>query len=222
MRTADLALKKLFEVNKLYFFLVFCGLGFFQAWYLNNHVLTGKVYYQTMGEQVSVERIGHFLALRDKLVIIGYGLIPLIFLFKVTLIAMCMNIGSLFFDYEIGFGKIFGITIVSELVFVAANYLKILVLAFFKPVMVVSDVNLFYPLSLMNLAEDPASMEKWLYYPFLTINLFEVAYVLFFALGIRYLTGKTYRETLKYTAISYGAGLAVWIGFVMFLSISFS
>lgn len=209
------------QIDKRLFFLLLCVLVFSNNVILNNFILTDKVFYQTLGEQLSVNRISEYLSLREKLKVIGYFFIPVALVIKLLLIAMCINIGALFADYEIGFGKIFKITVLSEIVFIIGNLIRSFILFFFMDVQKLSDAQQFYPFSVMNLV-NANSIEKWLHYPLVTLNIFEVAYVFICALGVSHITGKPYASALKFTAITYGIGLIVWLCFIVFLSINFT
>lgn len=222
MNNLAITYSRIFErADKRIFFLVVCGLVFINNYLMNNLVLTDHLYYQSFGEQVAMSRIEQYLAIREKLQYIGYFFIPLAVVIKLLLIAMCLNIGALFADYNISFGKLFKIAILSEVVFILGNAVRLVVLLFFKDVQSLNDIQRFYPLSIMSLA-NPSDFEKWLHYPLITINFFELFYVLVIAMGISYVTQKSYSSSLKFSLASYGAGLLVWMCFIVFLSINYS
>ncbi|HEX8461729.1 MAG TPA: hypothetical protein VF623_09875, partial [Segetibacter sp.] len=83
------------------------------------------------------------------------------------------------------------------------------------------DIQFFYPLSLtqlLNLTQFPS----YLIYPLQQLNLFELAYWLLIAAGIKAHTEKTFKQSLKVVTSSYGVALGIWILFVVFIQLQFT
>jgi len=78
------------------------------------------------------------------------------------------------------------------------------------------DLQQYYPLSYINFL-DLSKLQPWLIYPLQTINLFEVAYFFVLVYGLWKLLKNNYWKSFEIVAVSYGTGLFIWIGFVMFL-----
>lgn len=81
------------------------------------------------------------------------------------------------------------------------------------------DIQQFYPLSYINFL-DIENIEPWLIYPLQTINLFEIAYFFVLVYGVHKLLKNNYWKSFEITAASYGTGLVIWLGLVMFLTLN--
>ena len=82
------------RVNNFIFFL---SLSFLIAIinYLSSTLISDDLYYNSLGEQLTYDKIDEFLDHQEKWFWLGYALIPVIYLIKFTLIAFCLNVGIL-------------------------------------------------------------------------------------------------------------------------------
>lgn len=214
-------LRPYFSFSKGIFFLFLCLINTIVIYMYGELVLTDDIYYQTYGEKMAMERIENFLEVQRRFNWVGYILLPFILLIKISFTAFCLNVGVLFANLKIGFGKLFRISLVAELIFVVGNLIKTLWLGFFSNAGNLTEIQYFYPLSLINLFS-PESIKSWFIYPVITANLFELFYMLALGLGIHWTIKRPYGQTLTLVAASYGTGLLVWAVFVVFLSINLS
>lgn len=220
----NLALKypRVFEFDKRFFFVILCLLYAVNTFIFNELLITKQVYYQTFGEQIALQRIDEVFEFREHWKWIGYAIIPLMLLIKISFTAVCLNIGTMFAGYEISFKKLFQIALIAETIFLIGALSKSLWLLLFREVHVLQDVQYFYPMSLLTFVNDSASIERYLVYPLQTINLYEAAYWFALALGLHWALGKSFRSAFTLTAVSYGTGLLIWMIFIVFLSINIS
>jgi hypothetical protein len=210
-----------FKFDKRLFFLLLCLLMFANNYFTREYIVTKDVFYRTFGEQVAVERINQYLNLREKVKWIVFALMPVILLIKISLITLCIDAGTEFADYKVGFKKIFRVVLVAESVFIVATFVRTLGLYFFANINVMQDIQRYSPFSLASIF--PAkNFPSWLSYPLLTVNLFEVAYVIVLSLGMSHILQKSFRESLKLVSLSYGLGLLIWMVTIVFLTINFS
>ena len=79
----------------------------------------------------------------------------------------------------------------------------------------------YYPLSYINFL-DLEKIQPWLIYPLKTINLFEIAYFFVLVYGLWKLLKNKFSKSLEIVAVSYGSGLVIWLGLVMFLTLNMS
>ncbi len=162
---------------------------------------------------------------------LSYAIIPVFYAVKLCLVACCLSIGTFFINNRFEFKKMWGVALVAEFVFIVPTILKILWFAFIQTDYTLKDLQLFYPLSLLNLF-DVGSVEPWLLYPLQVFNVFEVVYWLLLAWGVaaplppegEFVTSQeiTFGAGLQLVLVSYGSGLLVWVALVMFLTLSYS
>jgi hypothetical protein len=213
-------ISRILSVKGRYYFLILCGLIAFNIFLSNEFIMTRKVYYQTFGEQVALERIDRFFKIRDQLQWLSYAFVPVILLLKVSFVAVCIDIGMLFTKGEgIQFRKLFRAALVSEFIFVTALYIKTGWLTLVADVRTLYDIQKFYPFSLRTVFPDAPD---WLAYPLLTANLFELAYIASVAACISVIMNQKFGRSLVLTFFSYGTGLLLWMMLIVFLSINLS
>jgi hypothetical protein len=131
-----------------------------------------------------------------------------------------LYIGIFFRDLqnEVTLGKIFNVVIISELVFIAASITKLLWFIFFAGNFTLDEMSFFYPLSLINLFHREEVAIYWIY-PLQTVNIFQVIYVLILALGLSRISSLKKEVADRVVLGAYVPGIAIWIAFIMFLSI---
>lgn len=115
--------------------------------------------------------------------------VPLIYLWKFTVIGFVIWVGCFLFGYRVTFSQCWGIAIVAEYVFLIPEILKIGWFLFFVPDPTYNDIRGFYPLSLMNLF-DYYEMDKRYAYPLRALNLFEPIYWLALVNGVHFFARK--------------------------------
>jgi len=191
------------------------------AWIFDHLYATDTVYYNSLAEQFSVEKIDELLELRSKWSILVYCFIPLFYLIKFTLVAGCIWIGLTMVDSTISFKKIFTVAIQSEAVFLSATLLKIFWLGFGNESDYdLNDIQIFYPFSLLNFF-DTEKIDPLLIYPLQLVNPFEVIYCIVISFKIKQIIKKiSFTKSLKLISLSYGLGVMFWIIFLSFILIS--
>jgi len=137
------------------------------------------------------------------------------------LVALCLSVGVFFYDIErkIAFKKYLRIALTGELVLVLVGLFKFGYFYFIKTDFTLQDLQQYYPLSYINFL-DRTNLQPWLIYPLQTLNLFELAYILVLVLGLRKLLQNTFTKSLEMVAVSYGTGLLIFMGLVMFLTLN--
>mgnify|MGYP003395149940 CR=1 FL=1 len=65
-------------------------------------------------------------------------------------------------------------------------------------------------------------LEPWLIYPLQTLNLFEIAYIIYLSYQIGYLTKTNADNGLKIVSYSYVPALFLWVVVVMFFTLNYS
>lgn len=200
-------------------FLIFCLVAFLLLFANNWLLVTDDIYFDSLGEQLSFERINELIEFNKKWSWVIYPATPLFYLFKVFLVVTCLSIGAFLFRAEISLNSLFKIVLFAEFVFLVPSLIKLIWFGFVNVNYTLGDLQHFSPLSAMSFFER-ADLQPWLIYPLSLINLFEVAYIA----TLSYLLGLTLKsdfiQSLKLVLSSYGVGLMIWVVFIMFLSLN--
>jgi len=152
---------------------------------------------------------------------VGFALSPFILLIKVTAISLVLYMGVLFFNLQkqLSLGMMFRVVTASEMVFVAAGIIKVLWFYFFAGNYTMTDLNFFYPASLINLFS-PEEIDKFWIFPLQTVNLFNLGYLLLLAYGIT-IVGKIDKVSSEKIVVgTYVPALILWITLMLFLSVN--
>ena len=207
------------KTSYYYFLVVFFSLilTVISKYLLNLDELT----YISLSEEFSKQQIENYLKLQSKWNWVGYIILPLVILIRSTLVSICLNIGFFFYDFtnKIKFKQFFRIAVIGEFVLLTAGIFKLVY--FIKTEFSLEQLQQFYPLSYTNFL-DISKLEPWLIYPLQTINLFEIAYFFVLVYGFHNLIKKKYIKSFEIVAVSYGTGLLIWIGLIMFLTLNMS
>lgn len=208
--------------NYLLFFLLIVFnliIVFFTNYLLNTNDLLVNFY----SEELAKDQLEQFLESQQKWAWIGYSILPLLILIRTSLVSFCLSIGLFLYDIEnkINFKQFFRIAVIGEFVLVFVGVFKSLYFYFIKTEYSLQDLQQFYPLSYINFL-DVENIEPWLVYPLQTINLFEITYFFVLVYGMHKLLKNNYWKSFEITAASYGTGLLIWLGLVMFLTLTIS
>jgi len=182
-------------------------------------ILVDEVYYNTFGEQLALERIDDLITAKDEWAWLNFALIPLLVVLQAFLITVCLNIGTLFFSYNIGFKALFKMVLKAMMVFVFASLLMTFIQWQFIEVSTIQDLQNANFMSALWFF-DAENLPIWLTYPISLINLYEIAFWILLSAGISYLLKQSFSESINFVASTYGVGLTVWILLIIFLQIS--
>lgn len=208
--------------NYLLFFLLIVFnliILFFTNYLLNTNDLLVNFY----SEELAKDQLEQLLENQQKWAWIGYSILPLLILIRTSLVSLCLSIGLFLYDIEnkIQFKQFFRIAVIGEFVLVFVGVFKSLYFYFIKIEYTLQDLQQFYPLSYINFL-DVENLEPWLVYPLQTINLFEITYFFVLVYGMHKLLKNNYWKSFEITAASYGTGLLIWLGLVMFITLNIS
>jgi hypothetical protein len=220
METSTRYCEKYLAYNKtlLFVLLVLINISIFIA--NNKYVVTDKLYYNSLIEQLSMERIDSIIHENRKWQYLTVLFIPLVLLIKIGFTAFCLYVGLSFAGLQNSFAELFNISMKAELVFIVASILKFLINILTHRVEVFDDLN-NYPLSLISIT-GTKGIYPWLTYPLQTLNLFELIYWLALAKGLEVTFSRGYSSSLVLVLSSYVIGLVIWILFVMLLTMQFT
>jgi hypothetical protein len=140
---------------------------------------------------------------------------------KTSIISSVLSIGMFFNNNDNSFKKILNIVIKAEFIFLLMPILKIFWFYFFQTDYTLEDIQYFYPLSALNII-GYKELDSWLIYPLQTLNLFEVAYIIYLSYQIGDLTKTNADNGLKIVSYSYVPTLLLWVTVIMFFTLNYS
>jgi len=162
------ALKRLLNINAAILFIALSVVAILILWIRIQLVENETIAYQILQEQ---GRFGLFSVLNS----LKFMSIPFGYAFKLSVTAFILWTGAFIYGYKISFIKMWKIAIISEFVFLVAEFTKIIWLIITPYDITIWDIKAFYPLSLMSLFDISSIPENWVY-PLQSINLFEPLY----------------------------------------------
>ena len=208
------------DQNAWWVFLLLCvGYGAI-TFVQNNYIITKDVYYNTLGEQLTLERIDEMLDSQAKWKWLAYVFTPIIIVIQTGMIAVCINCGTFMMDYKVKFNAIFKVVLKSSVVFLIWKLLMTFIYLFMD-IKVFDDLVKADKFSVAGFVAKDA-LPTWLMYSLSILNIFEVAFWVLLAYGMSRLIEKPFIKSLSFVAMSYGVGLLMWMLFIVFLSLNFS
>jgi hypothetical protein len=203
----------------LYFFVITI-ISILISFSLNYLFLFDSLYFQSFGEKIATDRIAKIIEQSHKWQWLGYVFIPIVVLLRVSFTTICLYTGFFLANFKVRFKDLFKVALLADFVFVLAGLVKLVILIFFKEVNTLNDLQ-FQPMSLMEVF-DRTKVDALLLYPLSLISIFELLYWLTLAWLLSGITERPVGNSLKTVASSYGTGLALWVLFVMFLTVNLS
>jgi hypothetical protein len=198
--------------NQGYFFTLLCLTWFLITFVTSNVLLNDELYFNQFGEQMTYEQIRLLLDFQYKYQWISYLMLPVIYLFKLLLLTIVLLTGTIFWNINVSFKKLFQIALIAEFLFIIPSLVKLFWFLFFETNFDLVDLQTFYPLSILNLI-DIESIPQWSIYPVQLLNVFEVVYWCILAFGISLVAKERWPKMLGLVASSYGVGLFCVGGF---------
>jgi hypothetical protein len=178
------------------------------------------VFFNTYSEQLTYERSMELFSIMRSFSWTSYLLCPLVLIIKFSVVSFVIYIGVFFCDMqkEITIGKVLTVVIGCEAVFVLASATKLLWFIFFAGNYTLNDMSFFYPLSLINLFKQ-SEVAAYYVYPLQTVNLFQVGYIIMLAAGLAKVSSVKRDATDRVILITYLPAIAIWMVFIVFLTI---
>jgi hypothetical protein len=138
--------------------------------------------------------------------------IPIVYLWKFTVIAFVIWVGCFMFGYKVTYGQCWSVVIVSEFVFIVPELIKIGWFLFIERDPTFAQVRAFYPLSLMNVV-DYFEVGKRYVYPLKALNIFEVLYWTVLVSGVHFFARKKKKVAWLIVTFSYILLFFFWLLF---------
>ncbi len=138
--------------------------------------------------------------------------VPLIYLWKFTVIGFVIWVGSFMWGYRVTFAQCWGIAIVSEFIFLVPELIKIVWFLFVDTDPSYDAVRSFYPLSLMNLFQYE-DLDPRYAYPLRALSIFELIYWYLLMEGIHFFARKEKNVAALIVLTSYVLMFFFWLWF---------
>ncbi len=138
--------------------------------------------------------------------------IPLIYLWKFTVISFVIWVGCFLFGYRVTYSQCYGLTIVAEFIFLVPEILKIGWFMFIETDPNLMDIRAFYPFSLMHFF-DYHEIDKQYAYPLKALNLFEIVYWYLLVKGVHFFARKQIKIAWIIVLCSYVLIFFLWLLF---------
>ena len=138
--------------------------------------------------------------------------IPLVYLWKFTVIAFVIWIGCFMFGYRVTYTQCWGVVIGAEYIFLVPEILKIIWFIVVDTDPTYNDISGFYPLSLIHFVDFEALDKRWAY-PLRALNVFEIIYWFLLVQGIHHYARKDKKYVWIIVACSYILIFFLWLLF---------
>lgn len=208
-------------INGWWVFALVCLLSLFIVFIMNSYIFTNQIYYRSFANQLTSQGLETFLGLKDRYRWVSYLYTPIILLFKISFVSVCLSVGTILSTLDFKFKTIFKAVLLAEGVFIIAQIIYLFNLYQHIDILTFETVSNYFPLSFLSFY-GTENVVPWLHYPLQTLNLFEFAYIL----CISWLLSKQWKpnfiESLNIVIPSYGIGLLVWMVLVVFLTLQVS
>jgi hypothetical protein len=213
MNTAGNPLKSFFDefqvIDKRLFFVFVCLITFLLL-YIKKSFIESQIAAFEILEQRGEMGFYHVVNAMQ------YFSIPIVYLYKFTVIAFILWIGCFMFGYKVYYSSLWQLAMFAECIFFVAELLKIGWFTYVVTDPEIWDVRAFYPLSFINLFNYKEVPDAW-HYPLKALNVFEVIYWMILVYGIQYLSRKRFDISLYIVLTSYVLWFLLWLIFFVLI-----
>ncbi|MBZ0246853.1 MAG: hypothetical protein K8H85_12995 [Cyclobacteriaceae bacterium] len=195
----------LYETDKRLAFLLLCLLTFLLLFTKKTFIESETAVFEFLQDRPE----GSFLQIFTT---IQYLTIPLVYLWKFTIISFVIWVGCFMFGYKVTYSNCWSIVLISEFIFIIPEFIKIIWFMFIDTDPNYNTVLNFYPLAAINLF-DVEQLQKRFVYPLKALNLFEVVYWVALVYGVQAFAKKNRTTAVFIVASSYILLFLLWLVF---------
>ena len=200
-------LEEFFQVNGKLFFVLLC-LATLLLLYVKKSFIESNIAAFEVLEMEGKMGVFHFINT------LQYLSIPLVYMWKFSIVALVLWIGSFMFGYKINYPTAWKIALVAESIFLIPELLKAAWFMFFEVEPSIWDVRAFYPFSIINFFDHAQLPDRWVY-PLKALNLFEPIYWFLLVAGIHVNANKKLSTTYWIVGSSYVFFFFLWLAFYL-------
>jgi hypothetical protein len=199
------SIQELFDVDKKLFFILLTASFILIKFLLNDVILNSIPNHEELTNDGSLFIFQIFNTLH-------YLWTPFALLWKFTVISFVIWVMSFIFGYKVGFIQLWQIVLVSEVVFLFPEIIKLFRFIVFLPNHTTSEIQNYYPLSTLSFF-NTENLPKKFHYPLKTFNLFEIIYGLLLTFGFQMISKRSFKNSLNVIVFGYGLFLLLWLIF---------
>ncbi|MFT5917663.1 MAG: hypothetical protein ACJAWV_003243 [Flammeovirgaceae bacterium] len=189
------------------------------AYFLSNEfIYTEELYYNSISEDLTVERVEDLLARKAEYWWLVYAILPVIEFISLVFTASLLCLGLFLYDLPINFSKCFRIAIWASFIFLIPSLLRTLWFLFFEQGFSLADLKEFPTFSLL-MFFDKESLPKYIIYPIYSFNLFRIGYFVILAVGVQKLFQKKLSTSFGLVLSTVGVWLVLLNVLVVFLTV---
>jgi hypothetical protein len=183
-------------------------------------LLTDTLYFNSLGEQMAYERIEELIARQQQYKWVAYAVVPVALFLQVFLITLCLNVGTILYEYRLGFRKLFGMVARATVLMAVVGSLQVipLVITPIETLDQLTQLDWFSVAALFRGMDVPL----WLLLPLKMLNLILLLSLLILAGGMHWLTGRPYGKMLGFVTGTYGVGMLLLVLLLVFLQLNMS
>ncbi|MCY4779867.1 hypothetical protein ORI89_09400 [Sphingobacterium sp. UT-1RO-CII-1] len=188
---------------------------------MNNYSPTKELYYDSLRDNLSEIQIKTLIEQGHRYAWLGYVLLVLLVFLRVSITSAIIYTATTLADMKVRFKDLFSIALKADFIFIIPLVIQVIWINVTPKQLTLEDVQYFAPLSLLNLVNPKGIDALWIY-PFQTLSVFEVAYWIALAYGLKQLLNNSLDESFSLVIKSYLPALLLWVAFVMFLTVTIS
>jgi hypothetical protein len=212
--------KETYRFNNWYLFLIYVIISLALVYGYTHYIIQDEMYYNSIGDRLSSERIREMLDNQKKFQWLGYLFIPLKLIIKIGFTTVCIYLGAALMDYSIRFAEVFKVCLLAELIFMIGSLVLFALQLFFSKGETFAELQKLDYFSLYALFRS-SDLPGYLSYPLQVINVFEIIYWILLAAGLQFFLQKPFSRMFSFVLGTYGIGLLCWIIFVVFMTINY-
>ncbi len=197
--------REFFEIDKRLYFVFLCLVTFLVLLIKKNFVENETAAFEVLESRGQMGVLNLINALQ-------YLSIPLFYLWKFTLTALILWLGSFAFGYKISYRKCWQIAMIAETLFLVPEMLKVIYFTYVSTDPNLFEIRAFYPISLMNLLDYEEVASKW-HYPLKALNVFELIYWVILMYGVHLAAKKKGDVAVMIVLFSYVPVFLLWLWF---------
>lgn len=197
--------KGIYDINTVGYFILLCAATLALLIVKKTFIENSTTAFEILDER---GEMGIFHAISA----LQYLTIPMVYLWKFTIITFVIWVGAFMFGYKITFTQTWKVVLISESVFLIPEFLKICWFLFIETDPNLFDIREFYPLSLINVVDTSSLADKY-FYPLKALNVFEILYWFVLVHGVHIMAGKRKNIANAIVFSSYVLFFFLWLGF---------
>ena len=197
--------KGIYDINTVGYFILLCAATLALLIVKKTFIENSTTAFEILDER---GEMGIFHAISA----LQYLTIPMVYLWKFTIITFVIWVGAFMFGYKITFTQTWKVVVISEAVFLLPEFLKICWFLFIETDPNLFDIREFYPLSMINVFDTSSLADKY-FYPLKALSVFEVFYWFVLVHGVHTMAGKRKNIANAIVFSSYVLFFFLWLGF---------